>query len=84
MLEPREMTANIPRMQKALGLEKLKGEEVRDLLKKMSSLVDRFLLDRFSLEKREEGKRLVFFLGGVGGTIVQKWGLNELEMFEGL
>lgn len=36
-----EMTANIPRMQKALGLEKqTTGEQVRDYLRKMSCLGD--------------------------------------------
>eukprot|EP00931_Biecheleriopsis_adriatica_P023818 TRINITY_DN1496_c0_g1_i2.p1 TRINITY_DN1496_c0_g1~~TRINITY_DN1496_c0_g1_i2.p1 ORF type:complete len:630 (-),score=158.80 TRINITY_DN1496_c0_g1_i2:68-1957(-) len=35
-LTPRDMTANISRMRKALGLEKLTGENVRDYLKKMS------------------------------------------------
>ena len=34
-----EMTANIKRMQQALGLEKLTSDEVRDYLRKMSSLV---------------------------------------------
>ena len=35
------MTANIPRMQKALGLEKqTTGEQVRDYLRKMSCLGD--------------------------------------------
>lgn len=33
------MTANIKRMQQALGLEKLTSDEVRDYLRKMSSLV---------------------------------------------
>jgi hypothetical protein len=33
-----EMTANIPRMPQALGLEKLTGEQVRDYLRKMSCL----------------------------------------------
>ena len=34
-----EMTANIKRMQQALGLEKLTSDEVRDYLRKMSGLV---------------------------------------------
>ncbi len=34
-----EMTANIKRMQQALGLEKLTSDEVRDYLRKMSILV---------------------------------------------
>lgn len=33
------MTANIKRMQQALGLEKLTSDEVRDYLRKMSGLV---------------------------------------------
>lgn len=32
------MSASVSRMQKALGLEKLSGEEVRDYLRKMSRL----------------------------------------------
>lgn len=35
-LEPRTMVADIDRMRKALSLEKLSGEEVRDLIKRMS------------------------------------------------
>ena len=40
MLEPREMSANIERMKKALGLEKLSGEKVRDYLRKMSNSIE--------------------------------------------
>ncbi|CAJ1461948.1 unnamed protein product [Effrenium voratum] len=36
MLEPREMSASIPRMKASLGLQALSGEQVRDYLRKMS------------------------------------------------
>ena len=50
-----EMTANIPRMQQALGLEKLTDEQVRDYLRKMSCLGGLFWA-RDGLVQQKRGK----------------------------
>ena len=53
-----EMTANIPRMQQALGLEKLTGEQVRDYLRKMSCLAGLGMGPRDGLAQQKPGKNM--------------------------